>query len=138
MVKHHNALFDIESNLYCARDYCNIPGSTRVDWWFCRHTCSLISQEQLRRQYGFCSPDEIVESCAYLPFIRVNIVSMEKDYLQKYYPEDVNIADTADPDASFKCLIEKRGGGSHWHNYERNALKAAVEQWCKANRVPYF
>lgn len=90
------------------------------------------------RQYDFRSPDEIVESGVYLPFVRVNVVLLEKDYLQQYYPKDIKIADAADPDASFKRLIEKRSSGSHWHNYERNALRAAVEQWCKVNRVPYF
>lgn len=90
------------------------------------------------RQYGFRSPDEIVESGVYLLFVRVDVVSLEKDYLQQYYPKDIKIVDAEDPDASFKRLIEKRNSISHWHNYERNALRTAVEQWCKANRVPYF
>ena len=89
-------------------------------------------------QYGFGSPDEMIESGVYLPFVRVDIVSLEKEYLQQYYPKEIQKIDSTDPDVSFKRLIERRNGYAHWHSFERSALRVAVEQWCKENGVPYF
>ena len=89
-------------------------------------------------QYGFTSVDEIVEQGDHIPFVRVDTISLEKDYLLKYYPEEKILIDSDKLDVAFKQFIERKGGITHWYHYERTALLAAVLQWCKSYRVPYF
>ena len=89
-------------------------------------------------QYGFTSVDEIVEQGDHIPFVRVDTISLEKDYLLKYYPEEKRLIDSDKLDVAFKQFIERKGSITHWYHYERTALRAAVLQWCKSYRVPYF
>lgn len=88
--------------------------------------------------YGYDAPTQIQGSGNYLPFVRVDIISLESAYLQQYYPKDIQAVDTDDPDASFKRLIEQRRSISHWQAYERRALHTEVVRWCKENHVAYL
>lgn len=132
-----NKIFDVDSSIYYARDYSGLPGATPNHWWYSCFDGSLICQHELMNQYGYDVPDQITASGVYLPFVQVDMVSLERKYLQQYYPRDILTMNGNDPDASFKRLLECRNGFLHWRDYERNALTKSVIQWCKENKIPY-
>ena len=136
--KYSNSLFDIESNIYYARDYSDVPGATHIIWWVSKQDYSLICQQELMSQYGYKTRTEIEETGRFLPFARVNIILLERDYCREYYPKHIRKLASDNPDTAFKRLVEQQNDIAHWHSFEKNALKAAVIQWCKVNGVPYF
>lgn len=135
--KQRNKIFDTEANIYYARYYSNLPFSAQRTWWFSTIDYTLLSQQELINCYGYNSVQQIQQSENYLPFVRVDILSLELGYLQRYYPKEIKYVNKDNLDASFKQMIERFNGVSHWHAYEEDVLHKAIIQWCKENRIVY-
>ena len=130
--------FDTEVHLDYARYYSHLAPQMQTTWWFSKIDYSLFSQQDLIRNYGYTSSEQIHESENYLPFARVDILSLELNYLEQYFPNEIKVVSRDNLDASFKCLLDKNNSTSHWYSYEREALRKTVVQWCKKNHIAYI
>jgi len=98
----------------------------------------LINQEELTSQWGGTWENMLEETDAFIPFAKLDIISLEHKYLQEHFPDSKHVMDCPDPDAAFKRMIERSHSEMHWHDYERKVLRACVIKWCKENKICHF
>lgn len=135
--KQRGRLLNVEKNIFYARDYSSLPDVSPTVWWLDCTDYSLISQNEVMTRYGYATHSQIYDSGVFIPFVRVDIVALEMEYLQKFFPQYMKMIDKANADVEFKCLIERQHSVQHWSVFERQALRMAIILWCQNNRIPY-
>ena len=114
-----------------------MPGVTPTIWWLDSTDYSLINQEEVMARYDYTSHAQIYDSELFIPFVRVDIIALELEYLQIFFPRHRKMVGKTNTDVEFKRLIESQHSIQHWRAFEEKALKDAIVLWCQENRIPY-
>ena len=121
------------------RWYSCLEDSTLNQWWFNTETCEIVHNEVVK--WRNLSDDDSVQKDKYIPMPRIDIIQMEKDFLdlENLHPiiyilqNNIN----SDFDCEFKKYIDYNHLFNKWHNYEANELQKKAISWCIANKIPY-
>lgn len=126
----------IEELMYYGRYY-NFEKRNYHLWWFDVSRATVVLYEDVKRNFGYASQEEIVSAGAFVPLFETDIIELEKDFLRLYnfHLDENNKQDNSDFDTKFKCFIEKHNLLKQWFDFERDRLERDALTWCKANNL---
>lgn len=118
-------------------------------WWFDRESGTPIFVDDLMRKTGVEDASQIdyeaLEYVGIIPFFQVDILSLKREYVDKYFDPKEKKALLSlcgeEFDLSFNEAIDKidsyRDWRRDWYLYELNALEKEAIKWARRNRIRY-
>lgn len=148
-------MIKIDEIKYYARDFpdeseygspeSSIIMQTKFGWWFDLKNEKLIHIAELVDK-GICKNEDDTEGLAQLGYIemaRVNMVSLEKIFIDQFADENAKEWFAVIPDAgfdyAFRVFLEENDDlALEWGCYERYMLERATIKWCCDNHLNFI
>ena len=129
-------VFCINQYMYYYRWYPFIEDPKRNQWWLNVETYDVIHNDEMK---SIILTDNARKKL-YIPMPRVDIVQMEKDFLNCENLHSVihTLQKKEDDfDCEFKKYVDYNMLYDKWHKYEAERLQRVAIKWCEENNILY-
>ena len=122
----------------------SIKQNSEHDYWYHKKTCRTFHRLDLI-SLGVCTfsdPPEHLLCLGYIRLFKVNLVNLEKEFVQSYGDKQLrkHMKDVPEIryDYDFRVYLERDMSLTPlWVKHERNALLKAAISWCQDNEILY-
>ncbi|MCM1486709.1 MAG: UPF0158 family protein [Faecalibacterium sp.] len=108
-------------------------------WWYAPDEDLVYQYDDLLKNFGYSSIDDIISSAIFIPLFRTDIISLEHEFIREMnnkkittYFENISGSDFG---REFNIFIEEHFLSNSWHNFERKRLYNDALKWCRENHI---
>lgn len=103
-------------------------------WWFDLSDGTVYPFDELVKDFGYVSQEDIISAGKYIPLFETDIVVLEQEFL-KQRSLKMNDSKDADFDVNFKTYIDENNLWEAWHDFEYRRLYQDAVNWCRENHI---
>ena len=108
-------------------------------WWFDPQDSKVYKYEELLKEFGYRSQEEILYIKRFIPLFETDIVALEHEFLAirgaKIKQLEHAVISDSDFDVEFKKFVEERDLTNAWHDFEYERLYHDAVVWGKENQI---
>lgn len=132
------ALSELEDGL----DWASLGGYGESQAWLCRASGRMHHHTEIGDNFEKL-PDDIDDESKYVPLPGMRDLALGRALAERFAAEHMSdaydkvreIFSRRGAFARFKDLLERRDKLQQWYDYEQNAKREALRQWCEANEI---
>ena len=134
-------IINISDIIYYGRHYTDCPILEDYLRWYAIDDGVIYTTREIIEKFQYSNLSEIQHSNRFILLFQVDIIELEKIYIDQLSIEAVKIyfhkVKHEKYDLNFKIFLEKLRLERDWFQFERNALIKVAIEWCKENHLPY-